>query len=57
MLLRDTPDKGAASWTMVHDLAARGLARDPGGWRKQLVELSAKAESLSAQAAVTAEVR
>jgi len=57
MLLRDTPDKGAASWAMVHDLAARGLARDPGGWRKQLVDLSAKAEALSAQAAVTAEVR
>jgi Ca-activated chloride channel family protein len=57
MLLRDAPDKGSASWPMVRDLASRGLARDRGGWRRQLVDLAAKAETLSAQAAVTAEVR
>jgi Ca-activated chloride channel family protein len=46
MLLRDAPEKGRASWGMVRDLAARGLSRDPGGWRSQFRELVLKAEGL-----------
>jgi Ca-activated chloride channel family protein len=47
MLLRDSKHKGAATWATATELAQGALGRDEGGYRKELVELIRRAESLS----------
>jgi Ca-activated chloride channel family protein len=49
MLLRQSPDKGNATYPMVLDLAEQGTKRDPRGYRREFVELVKKAEALSRQ--------
>jgi Ca-activated chloride channel family protein len=41
MLLRDSPNKGSATFDLASDLALRGAAYDPGGYRAELIELVA----------------
>jgi Ca-activated chloride channel homolog len=50
MLLRDAPDKGAATFATVLDLATSGLGHDRHGYRAEFVELVKKAQALAAEA-------
>jgi Ca-activated chloride channel family protein len=47
MLLRDSPYKGAATWTMVRGAAERGKGSDPHGYRAEFLRMVAAAERLS----------
>jgi Ca-activated chloride channel family protein len=46
MILRDSKYKGNATLDMVSELASKGLAFDPFGYRKQYVELVKAAKSI-----------
>jgi Ca-activated chloride channel family protein len=48
LLLRDSPQRGTATFDSVAELAGEGLSFDPGAWRKEFLDLVAKAKSLSA---------
>ncbi|NBC10767.1 MAG: DUF3520 domain-containing protein [Planctomycetes bacterium] len=48
MLLRDSPYKGEAKWELVTGLAMMGQGDDPRGYRAQFIEMTRKAEALSA---------
>ncbi len=47
MLLRNSEYKGKASFNMATELVKAGQGKDPHGYRKQLLELIAKAKSLN----------
>ena len=47
MLLRNSEYKGKASFDMATELVKAGQGKDPHGYRKQLLELIAKAKSLN----------
>jgi Ca-activated chloride channel family protein len=47
MLLRNSEYKGKASFDMASELVKAGQGKDPHGYRKQLLELIAKAKSLN----------
>lgn len=47
MLLRNSEYKGKASFDMATELVKAGRGKDPHGYRKQLLELIAKAKSLN----------
>ncbi|MDY6377187.1 MAG: VWA domain-containing protein [Bacteroidales bacterium] len=47
MLLRNSEYKGRASFDMATELVKAGQGKDPHGYRKQLLELIAKAKSLN----------
>ena len=47
LLLRESPQKGTASYAGVAELAGEGLSFDPGGYRHEFVDLVAKAKSLA----------
>ena len=47
LLLRGSPNAGTASYDSVAELAGEGLSYDPGGWRKEFLDLVAKAKSLT----------
>ena len=49
MLLRDSPHKGQASWSMVQQLAAQGVGRDPHGYRAEFGELVRQAQQMSGE--------
>ncbi len=46
MLLRDSPHKGAATWSSVHELAVEGQGADATGYRAEFISLLEKAKSL-----------
>ncbi len=46
MLLRDSPHKGTATFEGVAELAKEGLGPDPSGYRKEFLELVAKAREV-----------
>jgi Ca-activated chloride channel family protein len=46
MVLRDSPYKGSASLGLAQELAQTGARRDPNGYRKEFLELVAKAQQL-----------
>jgi Ca-activated chloride channel homolog len=46
MVLRNSPHKGSASLALVEELARTGARRDPGGYRKEFLELLRKARAL-----------
>jgi len=46
MVLRDSPYKGSANLALVEELARTGARRDPGGYRKEFLELVRKARAL-----------
>ena len=46
-LLRNSSTKGTASYDSVLELAGEGLSFDPGGYRKEFVDLVAKAKALA----------
>jgi Ca-activated chloride channel family protein len=46
LLLRGSPNAGTASYDSVAELAGEGLSFDPGGWRKEFLDLVAKAKAL-----------
>jgi Ca-activated chloride channel family protein len=48
MILRDSPHKGAATMAEVVRIAEGSLGEDPGGYRREFVELARNAESLPA---------
>ncbi|MBF5043035.1 VWA domain-containing protein [Aggregicoccus sp. 17bor-14] len=48
MLLRDSPNRGNASWDMVLQLAKPGLKDDPLGYRHEFVALVGQAKRLAA---------
>ena len=48
MLLRGSAQKGTASYDTVAELAGEGLSFDPSGWRKEFVDLVARAKALAA---------
>jgi Ca-activated chloride channel homolog len=48
MLLRDSPDKGAATFESVLELAASGRGGDAAGYRAEFIELVKKAQTLAA---------
>lgn len=50
LLLKESAYKGNAHWGMVKQLANKGLAYDPGGYRAEFIRLAAMAESLSPRA-------
>lgn len=50
LLLKDSAYKGSASWSMVKQLANKGLSHDPGGYRAEFIRLVGMAESLSPRA-------
>lgn len=47
MLLRQSPYRGAADWTMVDQLARQGLGRDQDGYRQAFRDLVRQARQLS----------
>jgi Ca-activated chloride channel family protein len=47
MLLRDSPHKGEATWSLVTELAAPALAADEHGYRAEFVGLIGKARQLA----------
>ena len=47
LLLRDSPQKGSASYDGVLELAGEALGPDAGGYRRELLELVTKARALS----------
>jgi Ca-activated chloride channel family protein len=47
MLLRDSPYKGAATWSMVEKSAEQGKGADPHGYRAEFLRMVAAAEGLS----------
>jgi Ca-activated chloride channel family protein len=49
MLLRDSPHRGEATWAMVQELAAQGVARDPHGYRSEFATLARKAQELTGE--------
>ena len=46
MLLRDSPHKGDATWSAVHELAVEGKGEDTTGYRAEFISLLEKAKSL-----------
>ncbi|WP_205678826.1 vWA domain-containing protein [Aquisphaera insulae] len=46
MLLRDSPHKGNLTWSRVVDLATPAVGEDPGGYRREFLELVTKAAAL-----------
>ena len=48
LLLRDSTQRGTASYDAVAEWAGEGLSPDPGGWRHEFLDLVARAKSLSA---------
>lgn len=46
MLLRDSPHKGEATWSSVHELAVEGKGADATGYRAEFISLLAKARAL-----------
>src|SRR5262249_55023974 len=53
MLLRDSPNKGAASWSKVATLAQGALGDDREGYRKEFLALVARAEKLKPERAMS----
>jgi Ca-activated chloride channel family protein len=53
-LLRDAEHKGRTSFEMVRELAASALGADPGGHRREFLEMARAAEALAARTQVTA---
>jgi Ca-activated chloride channel family protein len=49
MCLRGSPNKGQANVSAVLELATEGAANDPGGYRKEFVELVKRAKQLGAK--------
>ncbi|MBI3267765.1 MAG: DUF3520 domain-containing protein [Planctomycetes bacterium] len=49
LLLRNSPSKGQASWSLVGELAHAWLGSDPGGYRAECVELVKLAAELAAE--------
>ncbi len=47
MMLRDSEHKGALSWPQVRELAVRGGAADPRGYRAEFVQLVERAAALA----------
>jgi Ca-activated chloride channel family protein len=47
MLLRGSRHAGQASWALVDELARGAVGKDPGGYRRELVELIGRARELS----------
>jgi Ca-activated chloride channel family protein len=52
MLLRESPERGAASWRQVLELARGAVGEDPEGYRKEFVRLATAASSLAAKATI-----
>jgi Ca-activated chloride channel family protein len=50
MLLRDSADKGAATYESVLDLATGGRGDDAAGYRTEFIGLVRKAQALAAEA-------
>ena len=50
MALRDSPDRGTASFTMAQQLAKNAVGADPHGYRAELIRLAAIARDLTPQA-------
>ncbi len=46
MLLRDSPHKGDATWSAIHELAVEGKGEDTTGYRAEFISLLEKAKSL-----------
>jgi hypothetical protein len=46
MLLRDSPHKGSANWSLVEELASEGKGEDRDGYRAEFVGLVEKAKAL-----------
>ncbi len=46
MLLRDSPYKGTLTWPAVSELAAGSIGTDPGGYRKEFLDLVRKAQEV-----------
>jgi Ca-activated chloride channel family protein len=49
MLLRDSPHKGNLTWPALRELAGSAVGDDPGGYRKEFLELIPKAEAVTAR--------
>jgi len=50
LLLKDSPYRGQTTWSMVKQLANKGLSYDPGGYKAEFIRLVGMAESLSPRA-------
>jgi Ca-activated chloride channel family protein len=46
MLLRDSPYKGAVTYTSVINMAQNAVGQDKSGYREKFVEMVRKAETL-----------
>lgn len=47
MLLRNSPYKGSLSWDGLLELASGAVGADPGGYRKEFLELARKAQEIA----------
>jgi Ca-activated chloride channel family protein len=47
MMLRHSPHKGTTNWDLVQKLAGGALGTDPGGYRKEFIDLARKASTLA----------